>query len=473
MNLRLRPFSTSLTLSLLLAATTATAAAPFNRVRVPTGAQSSTAPPPALELSGVGSSLDFGQVQVAQQLTSNTLVVSNKGKGAATALGVVAPAGFDVVDNDCGTELKPGSSCSFAVTFAPAQARAYSDSVTVESGNGVAALLRVDGVGVGAAVKLSDINFGDMLDGAQLVQAAVLRNTGVGSVQLYAPNVSGPGFTLAAGGTCGPVLAAGASCLINVRLTAAGVTAHVGTLTMPTVDAGNLQASLSGQSRKTFNVNTTVATSGSVTIPAGVTSVTLVGKGGAGYNDYWYNPGQSYIAATAGQPYIAGQAYQAAVLGWAWSFPQMPCSPVPNGTEGNRMPNEPPAAESVSDTTWYSNPFLVSRSGGTSLCHYVYIKYPTTITPEKPYIAEQPYIAPTSGQAYIAPTSGGGPKTGASSTATLGGYLYTFAGGYNTGGAATALTYTKTLTAGSAQTLSFTIGSGGSLNYKYSYTLPY
>lgn len=443
MNLRLRPFSTSLTLSLLLAANTVAAAAPFNRVRVPTGAQKITSSLPVLELSGVGSSLDFGQVQVAQQATSSTLVVSNKGKWTATALDVLAPAGFDVVDNDCGTELNPGSSCSFAVTFAPAQSLAYSGEVAVESSNGVTAQLRVDGVGVGAAVKLSDINFGNMMNGDQLVQAAVLRNIGVGPVRLGAPNVSGPGFTLAAGSTCGSMLPAGANCILNVGLTAAGVTAHAGTLTVPTMEAGDLQASLTAQSRQTFSINQTVTKSGSVTVPAGVSSVTLIGKGGPGGDTRWYDPGQPAIAAK-----------------WDWASGGI--YNTPRATSPGLPSSEPAKPAAFTTPAGAGAPSTTSTSWQTySLVDDFYMVNTRTWNAFN--------ISP--GQYYVAPTSGGSIYSGTASAANLGGQAYTFSGGY--GGAATAKTYTKTLTAGPAQTLSFTIGSGGSLNYQYSYTLPY
>lgn len=359
MNLRLRPFSTSLTLSLLLAANTVAAAAPFNRVRVPINPSGTPSKPlpPALELSGVESSLDFGQVQVAQQVKSSTLVVSNKGKWTATALGVLAPAGFNVVDSNCGTELKPGSSCSFALTFTPTQPGTYSGSVTAGSANGGSVQLQVAGAGVGATMELGDINFGGVMDGTRRVHGALLSNAGVGSVRLGTPRVSGQGFALAAGSNCGAVLAPGASCLLNVELAATGVTAHAGTLTVPTVEAGELQASLSAQSRKTFNVDAWAVFGGSssVLIPAGVSSVTLIGVGGDGYE--W------------------GDGYQ-----------------------------------------------------------------------------------------------GEGPPT----TANLGGQEFRFSGGWGVG-PVPSVTFTKTLTAGPAQTLSFNVPftDGGRLRYKYSYTLPY
>lgn len=82
------------------------------------------------------------------------------------------------------------------------------------------------------------------------------------------------------------------------------------------------------------------------------------------------------------------------------------------------------------------------------------------------YNPGQPYIAATAGQPYIAPSSGGGPYSGANTTATLNGVTRTWLGGYATSGTPSTQTLTST---GAGQTLTYSVGSGGHINYSYTY----
>jgi hypothetical protein len=81
------------------------------------------------------------------------------------------------------------------------------------------------------------------------VTDAVLTNTGRGPLQLGGASATGAGFAVIAGGTCSTSLAVGASCTVKVALTASGTTAHTGSLTITTTEAGPQVAALSGQSR--------------------------------------------------------------------------------------------------------------------------------------------------------------------------------------------------------------------------------
>lgn len=120
MNLRLRPFSTSLTLSLLLAASTAEAAAPVNRVRVPTGAPKNASPP----------SLAFSPSTLGLNALAGTYVEATASLVNSGSVGVVIK-GIDLeylgtgvtLDESCANKwLGPKESCKVRVGFNATQA---------------------------------------------------------------------------------------------------------------------------------------------------------------------------------------------------------------------------------------------------------------------------------------------------------------------------------------------------------------
>lgn len=196
-----------------------------------------------------GAAESFGDVQVGQVKGSNARTVVNAGNITATGIQVSAPAGFNIAGNTCLASLNPGASCSFSVNFEPVGSGSKSGDVVVNSGNAGSPKFAVSGVGRTAAAGLSNIAFGNVASGAKLTRASTLRNQGVGPLTLSAPVVTGAGFALA-GTTCGPTLAAGASCDIDVEMTASGTSGRSGELTIRAQEAGDLVAALTGQSEE-------------------------------------------------------------------------------------------------------------------------------------------------------------------------------------------------------------------------------
>ena len=191
-----------------------------------------------------------------------------------------------------------------------------------------------------------------------------------------------------------------------------------GTTYSITVPSGGRVTFTYEEDTPTFTIiSGTFTGTGSLTIPAN-TTVTLIGNGAAGGSVY--NPGQPYIAPTVTTQQNQHGRNEAQGLNAPY-----PCTDTPGST----------GPTNVTFTTY-----------GTT--KYVFWDCPTTTsTGGQPYIPE--------GYSYT---------TGASATANLNGVTKTFVGG--TGGAATAVT--TTLTSGTAtQVLSYTVPSGGSLNYSY------
>lgn len=176
-------------------------------------------------------------------------------------------------------------------------------------------------------------------------------------------------------------------------------------------------------------VSGTLTGSGNLTIPIGVTSISLTGRGANGTNNYHSDPGQPYIAPTTSTSTNTHGQYQS----WLDSAGTGPdCSDTPGST------------------------------GPTNVRH-------STVS-GKDYVSwDCPLTKVTNpGQPYVPPSSGGGPQYGASTTATLNGTTATFQGGYDANVVATPSTQSLSST-GNGQTMSYIVQSTGALSYSYSY----
>lgn len=212
---------------------------------------------------------------------------------------------------------------------------------------------------------------------------------------------------------------------------------------------------MSGIARQMFSLSTVLNTvsgalfgSGSLSIPVGATLVTMTGQGGTGGDNSYYNPGQPYVAPSG---YHAGQAYIAPFLEWG-------------GLSGyDTYLSSTPVYQALPSPSYLGQTAdLITGGGVGSETVYVYHEY-VTQNPGQPYIAPY-YDYP--GQPYIAPSSGGGPYYGTDTTATLNGVTRTWVGGYATVGTPSVQTLSST---GAGQTLTYSVGSGGYINYSYTY----
>lgn len=209
-----------------------------------------------------------------------------------------------------------------------------------------------------------------------------------------------------------------------------------------------LARALMGAAQQLTTASGSLYGSGSLAVPAGCVLVTLTGKGEAGGDNSWYDPGQVFLPAVTGQAYIAPYLEWVVATEYTSSyFTSTPGSP-------DTLPSP-----SSAGTIWTGN-ITYQWYEPSSQYFVLSATYVTMLNPG------QPYIAAFAGQPYIAPSSGGGIYSGANTTATLNGVTDTWTGG--TGGPATESTQTLTST-GTGQTLTYAIASGGSLSYSYTY----
>ncbi len=114
-----------------------------------TGAGTSTAPPPAGQLS-IPSTVSMPGTTVGTTSAAQTVTVSNTGGGAVAVSSVTSSnAGeFTVSGSNCGT-VNAGGGCTFNITFTPAAAGARSATVTIVSnGTGSPQSIAVSGTGI-------------------------------------------------------------------------------------------------------------------------------------------------------------------------------------------------------------------------------------------------------------------------------------------------------------------------------------
>lgn len=194
----------------------------------------------------------------------------------------------------------------------------------------------------------------------------------------------------------------------------------------------SLARQLLGATGTLTTVTGSVFGSGSLAIPAGVVLVTLTGQGGTGGGSSYYNPGQPYVAASwTGHWEDTSRTYFSQSFDRSTSYPS------------------PPTAAGQTAAAW-----SCSYVGGAEPYYCILFGFAAVTDSSTP------------GQPYIAPSSGGGVYSGGNTTATLNSNTGTWIGG--SGGAATPSIQTLAST-GAGQTMTYSIASGGSLNYSYTY----
>ena len=211
-----------------------------------TAALSGQAQQAVLEFSPVSADYGTKQTNGSYQQSATLRNTGNISTGAVT---LAAPTGYSVSGSSCTAGLAAGGNCSVTVTFSPNSATSYSGKVIATAAT-TSAQLSVTGTAQDASATIDALDFGNRANGSNSAMDATLSNTGVGPITVGTPSVSGSGFSIIAGGTCGTTLAAGSSCKVRVQLTASGTTLHTGTLSVPTTEAGTKTSAVRGQSQQ-------------------------------------------------------------------------------------------------------------------------------------------------------------------------------------------------------------------------------
>ena len=204
--------------------------------------------------NGSWTGFTFPNTNVGNTSAAQTMTYVNNGMTAWTGFSFPPTLGDFAQNNNCGSSLLPGASCTLNITFTPTRAGSRTVSMSMggwSSGNSqldVAGGLTLTGTGLGPqAVMSPSLGFGTQKTATTTTKMVTLTNAGNAALTVGTPGVTGTGFALGAA-TCGATLAAGASCTLNVNFAPTLVQAYTGNLTFASSNnpGGDVAMALSG-----------------------------------------------------------------------------------------------------------------------------------------------------------------------------------------------------------------------------------
>ena len=226
------------------------------------------------QLAANPSSLNFGNVQVAESLTlMDTL--TNTGSASVTILqATVTGSGFSIPGLNVPLTLDPGASVTFSTVFAPHSVANASGSITVGS-DAANPTLTVSLSGTGTAqgqltLTPTAVDFGKVIVGANATQAGSLSASGT-SITISSADLSSGEFSLTG---------------ISFPLTIAAGQSMPFALTFAPKTSGTATASLSFTSNALNAPTETLSGDGIASSPHDVSLTWTPGSGAVGYNIY-------------------------------------------------------------------------------------------------------------------------------------------------------------------------------------------
>jgi hypothetical protein len=243
---------------------------------------------PAVSL--LPTSLTFPSQVVGTSSTPQSVTLTNTG-GSVLNITNIATSGNFTETNTCGTSVASTASCFIYVTFTPTATGTLYGSVTItDNASGSPQTIPLSGTGAPApAVTLlpPTLAFGTQtVTTTSAPQLVTLTNTGAAVLDITSIVASGD---FAETNTCGPTLAAGASCAISVTFTPTAAGPRIGAVTVTDNAPGSpqtVQLTGTGQLAPVVSlVPTTLTFTGtSVGTTSAPQTVTLYNTGSAALN---------------------------------------------------------------------------------------------------------------------------------------------------------------------------------------------
>ncbi len=178
-------------------------------------------------------SITFPAQGVGSTSQPSTVAMVNNGDSALTLTGITASADF-AVNDDCGSSLSPGATCTLSITFTPQDFASRSGTVTItDNGWGSPHIISLVGNGISTPIVLllpASLNFGQQdVNAAGPFHQITLSNTGNGSLNIASIAASGA-FTQA--NNCPPVVYAGKGCALQITFSPVSYGAFAGQVTV-------------------------------------------------------------------------------------------------------------------------------------------------------------------------------------------------------------------------------------------------
>jgi hypothetical protein len=245
----------------------------------------------AAQLTVAPTTLTFGVQGTGSTSASQPVTLTNTGTTAIAISSIVPSAGF-TQNNNCGTSLAGGASCTVNVSFAPTATGAISGTIRLTDGDSSSPQNVVLGgtgtviLGPVASLTPTSNGFGNQtVNTTSGGQVFVLSNA-TGTAALTGISVSLTGANTADFGVsnaCGTTLAVGSTCNISVTFTPLSVASFSATLSVSDNATGSPQtSSLSGTG--TAIAQTINFTAPTTPVTYGVAPISLVATGGASGN---------------------------------------------------------------------------------------------------------------------------------------------------------------------------------------------
>ena len=238
-------------------------------------------------------------LQTASGTTSagQSITLSNTGNGALSISGITiagTDAGAFAQTNNCGTSVSAGGSCSISVTFAPTAVRSFAATLSIaDNAAGSPQSVALTGTGTtppapSASLSVNALSFSGVTGTTTAGQSVTLTNNGNAALTLSFVAVTGAdaaSFGITNG--CGGSLAAGASCMVTVTFSPAGVRTYSAQLGFTDNAAGSPQTVMltgtgTAPAAPTVSLSTSSLTfSAAAEATSGSQSVTVTNTGNA------------------------------------------------------------------------------------------------------------------------------------------------------------------------------------------------
>jgi uncharacterized membrane protein len=182
----------------------------------------------ATRIISLSGDLTFGNVTVGSS-AQLTLAITNTGNTTLNVSSIIYPTGFS---GDFSGVIEPGGTTNVIVTFAPTDAIAYSDTVTVNS-DATSGINTVNASGTGTAVPApaislsGNLDFGTVTIGSSAQLTLTINNTGTATL-----TVSSIGYPTGFSGDFSGTVTVGETTNVTVTFSPTDATSYSGTITV-------------------------------------------------------------------------------------------------------------------------------------------------------------------------------------------------------------------------------------------------
>ncbi|RXH54741.1 multicopper oxidase, type 2 [Granulicella sibirica] len=262
---------------------------------------------------------DFGNVTVAGESPTDTFSLTNAGTAplsiSSIALTGASSTGFVISENQCGTSLDPGTSCTIGVTFLPTQVgQVVATLAVVDSVGTQSAALTAVGVLPVLTLTPPRLNFGAVTVGTTVTNSITYANNSPVSIQFKSQTGTGDfykAFNQSGDGTCTPRsgglnITSGGSCVYQFSFTPTAAANYFGALIL-TDTAGTQTIYFTGQGvPPTLNITPTTVSFGDVAVGSTASQTVTFTNASAGPISFSGNATPSGDFGTVFTPALTG-----------------------------------------------------------------------------------------------------------------------------------------------------------------------